>query len=415
MAKLHSRIPEEAEDQLRSLIATYDRLKLSARSNHVGADKQVDDLRTKLITPERLWWTDLAQAEICIIDVSDDYTVRSRLPGWRRRMREVMGETRYVDYTNSALNPNSAKPEVIRADLSECIRTVYYFYGAYGIAAKSRSVVTETLLRMALLILAVLAAIALLVAADNKLKWWPLVPSGSILYALEYMLATSAAATLGSVVSVQRRLQDPSIDVDPFYRYVTTKADRVSIAFVSPLFGAIFGLVTYGLITSRLIGGGTVVSLEDVIDLPKGAVGVAMLLVFGFLAGFAEQFIPDALTRIAARTLGGIAGADSTLKSGQSGIITTGGAQLITTTVSSVVPAKGPALGGTPVTLAGSGFTGVTSVAFGTTQATSFTIVSDTQMTAIAPSGVAGTVVDVVVGGPGGSSPTTAASQYAYV
>ncbi|WP_174377884.1 IPT/TIG domain-containing protein, partial [Nocardia asiatica] len=53
--------------------------------------------------------------------------------------------------------------------------------------------------------------------------------------------------------------------------------------------------------------------------------------------------------------------------------------------LASVVPGSGPGTGGNTVTLAGTGFTGAAAVRFGATPATSFTVVSDTQTTAVAP------------------------------
>lgn len=63
--------------------------------------------------------------------------------------------------------------------------------------------------------------------------------------------------------------------------------------------------------------------------------------------------------------------------------------------ISKVQPAKGPAGGGTSVTLTGTGFQGVTRVEFGG-QAAKFSISSDTKITATAPKHAPGTV-DVVV------------------
>lgn len=62
-------------------------------------------------------------------------------------------------------------------------------------------------------------------------------------------------------------------------------------------------------------------------------------------------------------------------------------------TISDVSPGEGSIFGGTPVTLRGAGFTGATTVLFGNQPATSFTVDSDTQITAIAPPQPAGTTV----------------------
>ncbi|MGF0315794.1 ice-binding family protein [Nocardia fluminea] len=72
-------------------------------------------------------------------------------------------------------------------------------------------------------------------------------------------------------------------------------------------------------------------------------------------------------------------------------------------TLTSVNPGSGSASGGTTVVLTGTNLTGVTAVSFGGTPATSFTVNSSTQITAVAPAHAAGTV-QVTVTAPGGTS-----------
>jgi hypothetical protein len=76
-------------------------------------------------------------------------------------------------------------------------------------------------------------------------------------------------------------------------------------------------------------------------------------------------------------------------------------------TISAIEPKHGPAVGGTPVTITGTGFTGASAVTFGSTAATSFTVNSDTSITAVSPPGVPGYPtgkVIVTVTTPGGTS-----------
>jgi hypothetical protein len=82
-------------------------------------------------------------------------------------------------------------------------------------------------------------------------------------------------------------------------------------------------------------------------------------------------------------------------------------------TVTGVNPNTGPTTGGTTVTITGTNLTGATAVMFGTVAATSFTVNSDTSITAVAPAESAGTV-DVTVTTPGGTSATSSADQYTY-
>ncbi|HWV21373.1 MAG TPA: IPT/TIG domain-containing protein, partial [Devosia sp.] len=64
--------------------------------------------------------------------------------------------------------------------------------------------------------------------------------------------------------------------------------------------------------------------------------------------------------------------------------------------VTGISPAMGPVEGNTSVVLAGEGFTGASKVYFGSREAPSFTVDSDTQITAITPASAAG-IVDVTV------------------
>ncbi|WP_345718612.1 IPT/TIG domain-containing protein [Kineosporia mesophila] len=83
--------------------------------------------------------------------------------------------------------------------------------------------------------------------------------------------------------------------------------------------------------------------------------------------------------------------------------------------VSGISPGTGSVQGGVTVTITGSGFTGATAVTFGTTGATSFTVVNDTTVTAVTPSVAQAGDRSVRVVAPGGTSPVTPAATYTYV
>src|SRR4029077_971201 len=81
-------------------------------------------------------------------------------------------------------------------------------------------------------------------------------------------------------------------------------------------------------------------------------------------------------------------------------------------TIANVNPGAGPAAGGTSVTITGTNLSGATAVKFGTANPASFTVNSDTSITAVSPSGTG--TVDVTVTTPGGTSSTTAVDQFSY-
>lgn len=83
--------------------------------------------------------------------------------------------------------------------------------------------------------------------------------------------------------------------------------------------------------------------------------------------------------------------------------------------VTSLNPSSGPAAGGTRVVITGTDLSGATIVKFGAVSATSFTVDSTTQITAISPLAAAAAIVDVVVTTASGASTTAAADQFTYL
>jgi hypothetical protein len=85
-----------------------------------------------------------------------------------------------------------------------------------------------------------------------------------------------------------------------------------------------------------------------------------------------------------------------------------------TPVVSAVSPTKGPAGGGTKVTITGEHLTGATQVKFGSASATGITVVSDTKVEATSPAGAGGSKVAVTVVTAGGASAPVAADEFEY-
>jgi large repetitive protein len=81
--------------------------------------------------------------------------------------------------------------------------------------------------------------------------------------------------------------------------------------------------------------------------------------------------------------------------------------------VTGLSPAGGSAAGGDSVTISGSGFTGASVVTFGGAPAASFTVDSDSQITATSPQQAVGTV-DVQVSTPAGTSAPGSSDHYAF-
>ncbi|HWC35169.1 MAG TPA: IPT/TIG domain-containing protein [Mycobacteriales bacterium] len=83
--------------------------------------------------------------------------------------------------------------------------------------------------------------------------------------------------------------------------------------------------------------------------------------------------------------------------------------------VTSLSPVSGPTGGGTSVTITGTGFTSASSVMFGSVEATNFSVVSDTTITATSPASSSAADVDVSVTTPGGTTPKNSADVFRYL
>lgn len=80
-----------------------------------------------------------------------------------------------------------------------------------------------------------------------------------------------------------------------------------------------------------------------------------------------------------------------------------------TPTITALTPSSGTVSGGNTVTIAGSNFSGATAVTFAGTPATSFTVLSPTQVNAVAPAGAAGNAAVVV------TTPAAASAGFNYI
>ena len=75
---------------------------------------------------------------------------------------------------------------------------------------------------------------------------------------------------------------------------------------------------------------------------------------------------------------------------------------------------RGSIAGGQSVVITGTGFTGATGVRFESTAATSYTVVSDTQITAVVPPRLTPALINISIDTPNGPNPNAPASWFLY-
>jgi hypothetical protein len=111
------------------------------------------------------------------------------------------------------------------------------------------------------------------------------------------------AGTLGALVSILRRIQNMTLDGNSDTNLVELERNSSSITY-SPLLGAVFALLLLFLFMSGLLSGALFPKASDSHTriflgcVPSTCVELAKLIVWSFIAGFAEKFVPDALDKL---------------------------------------------------------------------------------------------------------------------
>ena len=237
-------------------------------------------------------------------------------------------------------------------------------------------------------------------------------------------LAGSAAVRFGTVNATSYTVDSPTqiTAVAPLGTGGTTVDVAVTTAAGTSL-NTLKDDYSYGLptIAGVVPAAGPVAGGNQVVISGTGFSGLTGATAVKFGAINATSYVVNGPTQITAVAPAGTAGTTVDVV-----VTTPAGASLNTLSddysygppvVSALDPVEGPPAGGNEVVITGKGFTGLsgaTAVKFGTVSATSYVVDGPTQITAVAPAGSAGTVVDVYVTTPGGKSANTSADDYTY-
>lgn len=213
--------------------------------------------------------------------------------------------------------------------------------------------------------------------------------------------ATTPAGTAGQVVDVRLTTPNGTSYLAPSatYEYQAAAVTAPVLANISPANGDLFG--------------GTVVTING------SGLGSATGVMFGTRPGTEIEIVSGTQLRVKTPEGASVATVNVTVTNPGGTSATTTAARFTydkppAPTVTAVAPATGPMLGGTTVTITGTDFTGATSVTFDGKTAASFTVTSDTTITAVTPWNTRVGKYPVIVRTPGGSSANTPASQFNY-
>jgi len=251
--------------------------------------------------PTELWWKDLFNLELW---VQNNLTLEElKRKAWllRRRYAIVSGKKTLQAYLDSGPPDIAANTDekALRADLAQLLQDLYWIYEVRTAWGKGRDSISRYIGWFLMVTTLSLGTIAVARA-------WQCNPPGGPGLLLIY--ETVMVGATGGLVSLWRRLQvTPAVDrrLDGILEF---EYGRMTIMFQSFISGAIFAFVLMLIFAAGLAEGtlfpsfkveGDQTTFLDVLTCTAGkSEQVAKLLVWSFIAGFAERFVPDFLDRL---------------------------------------------------------------------------------------------------------------------
>jgi hypothetical protein len=249
--------------------------------------------------PKAMTWADVFALELAKLQAVPDAQLADQLLLMRGRYRDVIGNDAYALYAQTtASDLGTMTPTQLRAELFSLAQRLHYIY---LFDPPKESVRTKLAIWAALLAListvtgvAVFYFYVLQHAGRTGAGFSPILP----------VILAMFAGQVGGFISVQQRLQ-AATGVDPLFKEMQLSAGWFSVVIVAPLTGAVFALVLYLMFAGELLKGGVFPDFASNHGLDNngqlvtvGYKNWGLLLVWCFLAGFAERFVPDVLTRL---------------------------------------------------------------------------------------------------------------------
>ena len=253
----------------------------------------VIDALTRKAGHEALTWADMDRLEVALLHVLPEAILRNMAWSLRARYFEVAGPALAALYKQSkpaAWDDATVPVEALRADL-ECLHDEMLKYRTF-LPARDR--VRDQISRNTAgwtLGTTLLGALFYVVTRFIHVPHAAAPPLT--------MMLTMLSGGIGGFVSMQGRLQKASPQSLPLLDRIELETEQFSL-YLSPVSGSIFAAVLYFLFMGHYLEGTLFPHVDEAsLALPMNFGG---LIVWSFLAGFAERLVPDVLTRLVARS-----------------------------------------------------------------------------------------------------------------
>lgn len=240
-----------------------------------------------------LTWADVDRLETALLRVLPETVLRSQAWSLRARYCEVSGPAMAALYQKSkpaAWDDATAPTEELRADMEVLLSELQKYRTFLPARDRVRDKISRTAAGWSLGI-ALTAALAFVVT-----QFLPIPHAAAPVVTL---IMVMMSGTVGGFVSMQSRLQAASSQSLPLLDRIELETEQFSL-YLSPVSGAIFAAVLYFLFLGNFLQGSLFpVVDENALTTPANFGG---LMVWSFIAGFAERLVPDVLSRLVTRS-----------------------------------------------------------------------------------------------------------------
>jgi len=251
--------------------------------------------------PEELGWDDLYRLELAIIKLEPAELLRRRAWILRNEYKEMASAEEYKDYlaSNPPKAENNADPDELRADLVHLQEELNWRYIVVWILEAFRSYILRRLVGATLFIVTLAAAamypgfVVAFVGSWTDLN-------------LPFVMAIIIPGIVGGLISTVRSVQAVKLDHNADLDLSQLQQGNTSI-YLSPFLGGIFALLLFCLFAGGFLTGSLFpkVEMDSLLISGLGQLDfkeVAKVIVWSFIAGFAEKLVPDRLDQLAQKS-----------------------------------------------------------------------------------------------------------------
>ncbi len=281
--------PGEAE--LPKFVSTYyDQLK---------ADYEAAEIPLQMPLKSPATWEGLYRLEMATLRARTGPELRRSAWLMRLRFRNVAGESAYRSYlASSPPDPATSDEAVLMGDLVNLLQRVYYLIALSPASEAIRHALLLGAVGIGVLAIGALLALVFFVQPQNVGV---------------FQLALLAGAIGGTMSLIQRVQSLP--EADPLLFRLSGVTTVIQTLIVPPLTGSIFAGLLFLIFASGVLSGDVFPKFVVSPPNPKGVdfnafffqtapdsgKSYALVMVWSFIAGFLERFVPDTIDRLTAQ------------------------------------------------------------------------------------------------------------------